>query len=210
MRPLPDFPNIIFDLGGVILNIDYHRTIRAFEALGMKHFNSTYSQLHQSVLFDAFERGEVSAKDFRDALRPQLNDGLSDAEIDAAWNAMLLDLPSERIRLLQSLTAQKRIFLLSNTNRIHVEAFERDIEARYSADVFHTCFEQVYYSCDVGMRKPEERIFKMVAERHALKLDETLFIDDSPQHIEGARKSGLHAHHLTDGETILDLFGHFF
>jgi len=208
LRPLSDFPNIIFDLGGVILNIDYHRTIRAFEALGMKDFNSTYGQLHQSALFDAFERGEMGAQDFRDALRPQLTVDVTDTEIDAAWNAMLLDLPSERLRLLQSLKNQKRIFLLSNTNRIHVEAFERDIEARHGADVFRSCFEHAYYSCDVGMRKPEERIFKMVVENHGLRPDETLFIDDSPQHIEGARKSGLNAHHLTGGETILDLFGH--
>lgn len=208
LRPLSDFPNIIFDLGGVILNIDYHRTIRAFEALGMKDFNSTYSQLYQSDLFDAFERGEVSADAFRDALRPQLNAGVTTVEIDAAWNAMLLDLPSERLTLLQSLQAQKHIFLLSNTNRIHVEAFERDIESVHGPRALTSCFEQAYYSCDVGMRKPEERIFRMVVESHGLSPNETLFIDDSPQHIEGAKKAGLHAYHLTGGETIIDLFGH--
>lgn len=208
LRPLPDFPNIIFDLGGVILNIDYHRTIRAFEALGMRDFNSTYSQLHQSDLFDAFERGEVSVDAFRDALRPQLNAGVTNDEIDTSWNAMLLDLPSERLTLLQSLQAQKRIFLLSNTNRIHVEAFERDIDSLQGPRALTSCFEQTYYSCDVGMRKPEERIFRMVVESHGLSPNETLFIDDSPQHIEGAKKAGLNAYHLTGGETIIDLFAH--
>ncbi|MCF8256044.1 MAG: HAD family phosphatase [Flavobacteriales bacterium] len=208
MRSPADFPNIIFDLGGVILNIDYHRTIHAFSLLGMKDFAATYTQLHQSATFDAFERGELSAKGFRDALRPQLRPQVTDGEIDGAWNAMLLDLPSERLRLLNLLKEQRRIFLLSNTNSIHVQAFENDIEAVHGSGALRACFERAYYSCDVGMRKPEERIFRMVVETDGLDLAQTLFIDDSPQHVEGARKAGLSAYHLMDGETILDLFGH--
>lgn len=207
LRPIPDFHNIIFDLGGVILNIDYHLTIRAFEQLGMSDFGSHFTQLRQTEIFDRFERGEVNGMEFRNALRPHLRPDVTDIEIDDAWNAMLLDLPAERLRLLESIAKTKQIFLLSNTNRIHVEAFERDTE-RVHGTGLSPFFRQVYYSCDVGMRKPEERIFRHVMERHRLIPEETLFIDDSPQHVEGAMKAGLVAYHLTGGETIIDLFGH--
>lgn len=203
-----DIANIIFDLGGVILNINYHLTIRAFEALGMKDFGKSFTQMNQTELFDHFERGEVSPSLFRERLKPELNPEVSDSDIDAAWNAMLLDLPEERIRLLASLKDKRRTFLLSNTNRIHVESFETDVRALLGQEGLSPLFEQTYYSCDVGMRKPEERIFRMVIEMHGLAPEETLFIDDSPQHVEGARRAGLHAYHLTGGESILDLFGH--
>lgn len=201
------FPNIIFDLGGVILNIDYHRTIRAFEELGMHGFSETYTQLHQNELFDAFERGEIAPQTFRDAIRTGLGPEVTDAGIDAAWNAMLLDLPAQRLVLLKEIAMHKRTFLLSNTNRIHVDSFEAAIAAEHGMDSLSPLFEQTYYSCDVGMRKPEERIFRMVVDAHGLDPAQTLFIDDSPQHIEGARRAGLHAYHLTGGQTIIDLFG---
>ncbi len=211
IRPMlrPDqYPNIIFDLGGVILNIDYQRTIKAFTNLGISDFASTYTHLHQPELFDGFERGEVSEDVLRASLRKKLPQHTSDAEIDAAWNAMLLDLPVERLQLLGSLHRQRRIFLLSNTNTIHVRAFGTRIAQDHGPAGLAPFFEKTYYSCDMGMRKPEERIFLAVTAAHGLEPSQTLFIDDSPQHVEGARRAGLAAYHLTGGETILDLFGH--
>jgi glucose-1-phosphatase len=201
------FPNIIFDLGGVLLNIDYHLTIKAFEKLGFKDFSDTYTQLAQSELFDKFERGEITPEEFRHGIRPSLQAGVTDAEIDGAWNVMLLDLPTERLTLLQALGASKRIFLLSNTNAIHVSAFEQQVQAQHGINGLAGLFEAAYYSCDVGMRKPEKRIFQMVTEENGLIPSETLFIDDSPQHVEGARNAGLHAYHLTGGETVLNILG---
>ncbi len=202
-----DFDNIIFDLGGVILNLEYQRTIHAFEQLGVVDFVASYSQMNQSELFDGFERGEIAPAQFRDSFRKQLRCDCKDAELDAAWNAMLLDLPAERLELLANMKGNRRTFLLSNTNRIHVEAFEQGIAKQHGLKGLSSLFEAVYYSCDVGMRKPEERIFRMVLETHGLRADQTLFIDDSPQHIEGARSCGIEAYHLTGGETIHDLFG---
>jgi glucose-1-phosphatase len=207
LRP-DQYPNIIFDLGGVILNIDYQRTIEAFHALGISDFATTYTQLHQSELFDAFERGEVSEDVFRASLRKKLPQHTSDMDIDAAWNAMLLNLPVERLWLLGSLHRQRRLFLLSNTNSIHVRAFETRIAQDHGPAGLAPFFEKTYYSCDMGMRKPEERIFLAVTAAHGLEPSQTLFIDDSPQHVEGARRAGLAAYHLTGGETILNLFGH--
>lgn len=202
-----EFPNIIFDLGGVILNIDYDLTIDAFKLLGVPTFDKEYTQAAQSILFDAFERGEIADTDFRAELCHQMGLVLTDAQLDNAWNAMLLDLPAQRLSLLSALHTNKRIFLLSNTNRIHVRSFERSIKDTHGINDLTSVFEKTYYSCEVGMRKPEERIFRMVIESHGLNPNDTLFIDDSYQHIEGARKAGLSAYHLAGGETILDLFG---
>lgn len=207
MRP-KDYPNIIFDLGGVILNIDYQRTIDAFIALGLDNFEASYSQLAQTPLFDEFERGEITPESFRDGLRKVLGESTLDETIDTAWNAMLLDLPSERLAILERLGTEKHLALLSNTNITHVNAFESEIMHVYGIPNLGKYFEKTYYSCDVGMRKPEARIFQLVLDECNFKPEETLFIDDSIQHIEGAQKVGLNTYHLRvdKGETIADLF----
>lgn len=203
-----DFKNVIFDLGGVILNIDYHKTTAAFQELGVQDFEAKYSQLQQTDLFDRYERGEMSSSSFRDGIRSVFERSLSDDEIDNAWNAMLLDLPKERLDLLGELASTKRITLLSNTNEIHALAFNKAIQRDHGMKNLSSYFLKLHYSFEVGMRKPETRIFDYVLEFHGFDPTETLFIDDSIQHIEGARKVGLHAHHLRvdKQETILDLF----
>ena len=202
------YQNIIFDFGGVILNLDYSRTIKAFIDLGISDFDERYSQLNQTDLFDQFERGEITPDEFRDGLRTVLDSPLSNEEIDDAWNAMLLDLPTERLKVMSRLHQEKNICLLSNTNEIHINCFEADLERVHRLKNLSSLFDKVYYSSRVGMRKPEPRIFELVLREQNFKASETLFIDDSPQHIEGAKKVGLNIYHLRAdlGETILDLF----
>ena len=205
---LKDYRNIIFDFGGVILNLDYQRTIDAFIKIGLKDFENNYSQLQQTDLFDQFERGEITPSDFRSGLRSAFEKDVDTAQLDDAWNAMLLDLPIERLNLLNRIREEKKISLLSNTNEIHVQAFESQLKMEHGINDLSQFFDTVYYSCRVGMRKPENRIFEMVLQKENYLASETLFIDDSPQHIEGAKKVGLHTYHLRadKGETILDLF----
>lgn len=205
--PLTDHPNIIFDLGGVILNLDYNRTAEAFKALGLQDFDLHYSQLQQTHLFDRFERGEATPQQFRNGIRNVFQKPLTDQQIDHAWNAMLLDLPIERLDLLSQLHSNQRLVLLSNTNAIHIEHFNNYLEQHHPDHELNTYFEQMHYSFEVGMRKPEQRIFQHVLTTHGFKPEETLFIDDSPQHIETARNLGIQTYHLRadQGETILDL-----
>lgn len=205
MRP-QDFPNIIFDLGGVILNLDISRTIRAFSEASGKDFSQWYTQREQKALFDAFETGQISPQEFRQAIRTELEVPLSDALIDDCWNAMLLDLPAERLRLLEQLKTRKRTFLLSNTNAIHKTAFEQIIENQHNIKGLSHLFEQDYYSHLLGMRKPHPEVFRYILETHGLRAEETLFIDDSIQHVEGAKKAGLHALHLTGPTDIIRIF----
>ncbi|MCF8463326.1 MAG: HAD family phosphatase [Flavobacteriales bacterium] len=207
MQP-KEFANIIFDLGGVILNIDYSRTISSFQQLGISEFEASYSQLVQTGLFDDYERGEMTSEDFRLGIREAFRIEPSDAQIDDAWNAMLLNLPKERLELLRKLAESKSIVLLSNTNEIHIHKFNQTLKLQHGLNDLSGYFQKLYYSYEVGMRKPEARIFQHVLDEQRFDPSETLFIDDSPQHIDGARKVGLNAYHLQveKGETILDLF----
>ena len=203
----PEIKNIIFDLGGVILNIDYNITINAFKQLGIINFDELYTQAGQCELFDKLDKGEITNNDFRNEVRqllPSVN--LSNKQIDDAWNAMLLDMPVERLIILEKLKPLYRTFLLSNTNAIHVPLFSEIVKSTINKNNLTDFFEATYYSNEIGMRKPNADIYEFVVQKHNLKPCETLFIDDSIQNVEGAQKVGLHAYHLANGETINQLF----
>jgi len=203
------FQNLIFDLGGVLLNIDYQRPIAAFQKLTSQPEPLAFTQQQQSTLFDALETGQLSSADFRSALRRTyaIADAIPDEELDTAWNAILLDLPESRVRLLRALTeAGYRLFLLSNTNEIHRTAFDRIIRQQHPdlPGGLLDLFERVYYSHELGLRKPDPAIFHRVVTENGLDPDCTLFIDDSTQHVAAARTVGLHALWLEPGQTITD------
>ena len=117
---------VILDLGGVIINLDYNKTIRAFEALGMSDFKTVYSQAAQTNLFNDFETGKVSAQHFINSLLPHLKQGTSPNKVVHAWTAMILDVPQKKLELLETLKKRLPIFLLSNTNELHIPAVRRE------------------------------------------------------------------------------------
>ena len=203
---LKKYRNIIFDLGGVILNIDYNLTVDAFKKLGLSDFSKFYSQANQSNLFDNYEIGKISSEKFIEELQHVVGKNISKQSIMEAWNSMLLDLPKERIELLTSLKTKYKTYLLSNTNEIHKIAYCNYLKNTYQFNDFSTFFEKQYLSFEIGMRKPNKEIFEFVINENHLKKEETLFIDDSIQHIIGARETGIDAFHISSGLTILDLF----
>jgi FMN phosphatase YigB (HAD superfamily) len=196
---------IIFDLGGVIIDIRYEATIEAFSALCGWDVSTIYTQQAQTPLFDSYEMGKISSSDFRDGLRNLLNIDVPDRAIDDAWNAMLLDIPPERVDLLKRLKQQRRIFLLSNTNEIHKAQFDRIFLDQYGAELsgISDLFERVYFSHEMGDRKPNPSIFQTVIDDQLLDPARTLFIDDTRQHIDGAQKIGLQAIHYTGSDLSL-------
>ncbi len=199
--------NIIFDLGGVLLNIDYQRTINAFKSLGVVNFDDLYNQAAQIKLFDHFDRGDVSAGEFRDALRRISGMSLSDEQIDSAWNAMLLDFPDARIKLLEGVRKNYRTFLLSNTNLIHYQVYMSYLKSRFGFADLGALFEKQYLSYEMGMRKPDREAFELIIKENDLHASETLFIDDSYQHVTGAVDVGLHAAYLeVEKMEVTDLF----
>ncbi|MBB3700436.1 HAD-IA family hydrolase [Flammeovirga yaeyamensis] len=195
---------IIFDLGGVILNLRYENTLEKFAEILQKPVAPFYTKKEQTSLFDDYEKGNISSADFRKGIRGLVDAPITDEQIDEAWNAMLLDLPVERIEMLKEVGKKYRIFLLSNTNEIHIHAFNKIVKDTLGEDFgdFKKLFERGYYSYEMSDRKPHPSIFETVIEENKLDKSTTLFIDDSIQHVEGAKKAGLHAHHLEDLNVI--------
>jgi HAD superfamily hydrolase (TIGR01549 family) len=196
--------NIILDLGGVVLDINYNLTRDAFVELGFQNFETIYSQLKQELIFDLFETGRITAADFRDVIRNYAEKNLEDDEIDSAWNAMIIKMPEERVGFLRELKKRHRLFLLSNTNEIHEKEFIRNITSAFGKNILPELFEKVYYSHHSGIRKPDAEIFKLILKENSLSAEKTLFIDDSPQHVEGAQRAGLQARLLDHSKTTFE------
>lgn len=195
--------NVIFDFGGVFLNIDFQRTFSAIENLCGKHFASLFPAGLSEPLLVQLETGRMSPADFRQQLRHRMGVGVDDAAIDVAWNAMLLDLPVHRIHLLRRVGENYRVFLLSNTNRIHYLKYNGDFRQFHGCD-FDDLFEKAYWSHELGLRKPDRACYEAVLSQSGLVAAETVFVDDSYPNVVGAVAAGLKAIHLT-GE-VADLF----
>lgn len=196
---------IIFDFGGVLINIDYHLTIAAFKELGILDFEERYSQANQSSLFSDLEVGKISTQRFINDLLSFLPSGISPNKVVHAWNAMILDVPKPAVDLLTSLKGKYRLFVLSNTNEIHIPKALKEWNKTSNVD-FYDCFEHVYLSHEMGLRKPNEEIFKRVCAEQNIQPENALFIDDSSQHLIGAGKIGLNTFHLTSDIELASVF----
>ena len=198
--------NILFDLGGVFLNLAFARTHAAFRALGTERFDALWSPATQSPLFERYERGDMDDAAFRDGLRQQLHlHAATDAQLDTAWNAMLLDIPAERLRWLTQLTGRYRLFLLSNTNVIHLAHIHAHAMPPGSRPRLADYFEHAYYSCDIHHRKPEDAAFLHVLRHSNLAAAETLFVDDLPLNVQAARKLGFPSTLMTPAMQLDDV-----
>jgi putative hydrolase of the HAD superfamily len=201
---LAGIKNIIFDLGGVIIDIRQNDTVEQFKAFGFADFETIYTQIKQTHLFDLLETGKIPPQAFRIELRKYHNH-LSNEQIDRAWNAMIGEMPENNILLLKTLRQKYRTFLLSNTNAIHMDYLIRHLKAKFGYNPLSEMFEHTYYSHEIGFRKPNTDIYEFVLQNAGLKPEETLFIDDLEANVTGARISGLFSFHL-EHNTIADLF----
>jgi putative hydrolase of the HAD superfamily len=191
---------IIFDFGDVFINLDKEATPLALKNLGLKEWNSNLDALNLD-----FEKGKISETEFILGFQNYIPNATIH-EIREAWNAVLLDFPLYRLEFLQMLSQKHRLFLLSNTDSIHIERFQHRAGISFYRD-FYQCFEKVYFSFELGMRKPEAAIFEFVIKEHNLLPKNTLFVDDNLQNIESAEKLGLQVWHLQKGEEdVIDLF----
>ena len=198
---------IIFDLGGVILNIDYNLTSKAFAKAGVKNFDEMYSQAEADDLFRHLEAGKISEDSFYKELNKKAGLNLSAKEIEKAWNSMLLTFREESLEFLKKISSRYKIFLLSNTNHIHLKELENIYHHKPREFAFEKYFNKAYYSCEMGLRKPNRDIYDFVLQENNLDPEKTLFIDDSIQNVEAAKLSGLQTILLPAGKNIegLDL-----
>lgn len=194
--------NIIFDFGGVIYDIDHKLSEIAFRKLGVENFDKLYGHQIQSNLFEKIERGELDLDVFRNELRKVIPKKVSDLQLDNAWCGLLLGFDSRKLDLLKSIKKNYRLFLLSNSNEIH---YIRFIEELNGYSDFRSLFEDVWFSHEKGMRKPESEFYLGLLKENTLVASESLFVDDLDVNITAAQKHGIKTHYIQK-DTILDMF----
>ena len=197
--------NIIFDLGGIFIEIDFSKTEKAFAELGVLNFKDFFTQHTASPLFEDLETGACSPDQFYEAFRKESGVELTNEEIKNAWNELLGTFPVERLQWLEEIKNRYNIYLYSNTNIIHYEKFQEIFRENTGKENFDDYFIKAYYSHEIGLRKPYPESFTKLLKVIGIDPGETLFIDDTPKNVDGAKEAGLHAILLAPPKTVFDL-----
>ena len=191
---------IIFDFGDVLINLDKNASLEALKKLGLPSWNKQLDDINIQ-----FEKGKITEVQFMIEMKKMIPNASID-DIRAAWNSVLLDFPLDRLEFLQKLSHKYRLFLLSNTDEIHVAKFEHKVGHTFARE-FYQCFEKIYFSFEIGWRKPEPEAFNYIVKKHDLSMKRTLFIDDKKENTDIAASLGMHVWNLQVGEEdIVDLF----
>jgi len=201
-----DIKTIIFDFGGVVIDIDPQLTINEFDKLGMTDSGTFLQPDFINNVIRKFERGILTPEVFRDKVRARANTDFTDQQIDDAWNALLFDIPAERIEVIEEVKKNYKILLLSNSNEIHYDLYIRDLQLRFGYREFDELFDKAYFSFDLHLSKPDVEIYEFVMYQHKLNPAETLFIDDNLDNINTAKSLGWKTYHLQAPERIRDIF----
>jgi putative hydrolase of the HAD superfamily len=193
---------IIFDFGGVILDIDPQLTYNEFAKFGPKSIQDDKIK----VITGKFERGILTPEKFRSQMCEALGIKITERQFDDAWNALLFDIPSERIEIIEKVKSHYNTLLLSNSNEIHYDLYVRDLQLRFGYREFDSLFHKAYFSFDTHLAKPDPDAFEFIINQHDLKLEKTLFIDDGAENIDIAKSLGLKTYLLQKPERIRDIF----
>ena len=197
--------NIVFDLGGVLVDLDFKAAINGLQQAGFANVKEQLQTLHQGGIFQKFELGEMSADEFRTAIRENSTVELTDDEVDNLWNAMLLEIPREKLELILDLRGKYMVYLLSNTNSIHWDYVCKNA-FNYRGFRVNDYFEETFLSYEMHLAKPDKAIYEKVLQDANLLPEETLFIDDSEANCKAAEEVGIHAHHYHIGDDLSKVF----
>lgn len=205
MEILKGIRNIVFDLGGVLNNLNPGKTIDAFSQLGMEQLIGDKGLTYDHDIFYLMEQGKVTPAEFRNGVRKLLPGEVTDGQIDNAWNAMLLDFPEIRVRLIKKLHDEFGIYLFSNTNAIHVTYYQTNFRNKHGFEVA-SIFDKVFHSNEIGYRKPSSESFLEIIRLSGMIPEESLFIDDSLENVQGAIACGLKGYWLEQGQKVEEIF----
>lgn len=205
MEILKGIKNIVFDLGGVLLNIDPKKTIEAFGQLGMEQLIGDKGLSYDHEIFYQLEQGTITSDEFRDGVRKLLSNKVTNQQIDEAWTAMLINFPGIRVELLQKLRKKFGIYLFSNTNAIHVEKYQSIFRNQHGFEVT-SLFDKVFHSNEIGYRKPTAESYHEIVRLSGINPEKSLFIDDSLANVEGAIVCGLKGYWLEPGQKVEEFF----
>jgi glucose-1-phosphatase len=207
MKPnLTNIKNIVFDLGNVLLNLDFDASIRAFQKLGLNSEVVNKQQAYADPIFYELETGKTTPEEFRIQVRRILNNPeATDQQIDDAWCAMIHDIPEKRVEMLKVLAKNYDVYLFSNTNAIHIKRLHKEFREMYGIE-FPSLFVKDFYSHEIHERKPDLNSYLKVIELSGITPAETLFVDDLEKNILGAEKAGLKTFWLKEGTEVSEVF----
>ena len=197
--------NIVFDLGGVLVDLDFKAAINGLQKAGFANVKEQLQAFDREGIFQKFELGEMTAEEFRTAIRENSTVELADEEVDTLWNAMLLEVPREKLELILDLRGKYMVYLLSNTNSIHWDYVCKNA-FNYRGFRVNDYFEETFLSYEMHLAKPDKAIFEKVLQDANLLAEETLFIDDSEANCKAAEEVGIHAHHYHIGDDLSKVF----
>lgn len=197
--------NIIFDWGGVLLNLDMERCFSAFEAAGAKDIRCFLTGTNEMAFFKDYECGLISTAQFRDEVRHLIGRNIPDIEIDRMWSSMLGDIPTEKLTLIDALSRRYRLYLLSNTNELHWNHASAHV-FRYKGRDLKECFRHIFLSFNMGLGKPDPEIFRKAILEAGINAEDTVFIDDSQVNCRAAEDVGIRAMHYQPGTDLSKLF----
>ena len=197
--------NIVFDLGGVLVDLDFKSAINGLQKAGFANVKEQLQAFDREGIFQKFELGEMTAEEFRSAIRENSTVTLTDEEVDALWNLMLLEIPREKLELILDLRGKYMVYLLSNTNSIHWDYVCKNA-FNYRGFRVNDYFEETFLSYEMHLAKPDKAIYEKVLQDANLLAEETLFIDDSEANCKAAEEVGIHAHHYHIGDDLSKVF----
>ena len=197
--------NIVFDLGGVLIDLDFKSAINGLQKAGFTNVKEQLQAFDNEGIFQKFELGEISADEFRASIRENSNVSLTDEEVDSLWNLMLLEIPREKLELILDLRSKYMVYLLSNTNSIHWDYVCKNA-FNYRGFRVNDYFEKTFLSFEMHLAKPDKAIFEKMLEDANLLAEETLFIDDLEANCKAAEEVGIHAHHYHIGDDLSKIF----
>ena len=197
--------NIVFDLGGVLIDLDFKSAINGLQKAGFTNVKEQLQAFDREGIFQKFELGEISADEFRASIRENSNVSLTDEEVDSLWNLMLLEIPREKLELILDLRSKYMVYLLSNTNSIHWDYVCKNA-FNYRGFRMDDYFEETFLSYEMHLAKPDKAIFEKILNDANLLPEETLFIDDLEANCKAAEEVGIHAHHYHIGDDLSKIF----
>ena len=197
--------NIVSDLGGVLIELNFERALKAFKKAGFSNIEEQLQSFNREGIFMQYELGTISSEEFRSAIRKKASVALTDCEIDDMWNLILVGIPHEKLKLILELRSKYMVYLLSNTNKIHWD-YTCNKAFTYHGFRVNDYFEETFLSFEMHMAKPDKAIFEKMLQDANLLPEETLFIDDSEANCKAAEEVGIHAHHYHIGDDLSKIF----
>jgi putative hydrolase of the HAD superfamily len=204
-RPNVDF--VIFDLGNVLIDIDYHHSMALMKSALPASLHEKVDNCYSAEFHKDYEKGELTSAEFRQEFRSYFHTNWSDAEVDYYWNSLLGTIPDYRLEMVRKLKTQYQVGILSNTNEIHIEAVYAQLQAQHRMDNFDSIFDWVFYSHEMGLAKPSQDIYQKLLLELGTTANRVLFFDDLQANVAGAASVGIQAIQVMGPHTLIDFFG---